>query len=218
MADGLKPPIIGITGGIGAGKTAVANILRELGCVVADSDAMARAALQDPAIRSELVAWWGRTILREDGTVDRSRIASIVFADPHERKRLESLVHPWIELRRRALFDDAPPGAPALVIDAPLLVEAGLDEECDAVIYVDAPRSTRLKRLFDRSKWDEAELLRREESQLPLDEKRRRSDHVVVNTGDIAELARQVQLVLTRITQQSGDNRPAPRNREISGG
>ncbi len=97
-------------------------------------------------------------------------MARILYARPGQRRRLESLVHPWIETRRRALFEEAPPATPALVIDAPLLFEAGLDRECTAVIFVETDRPRRLGRLVDSRGWDEAELTRREESQLSLDD------------------------------------------------
>ncbi|MHC4142010.1 MAG: dephospho-CoA kinase [Planctomycetota bacterium] len=182
-------PVIGLAGGIGSGKSAVAAILAELGCVVCNSDDLGRQALCDPAIRAELVGWWGRDILDEAGEVNRAAIAAIVFNRPEELRRLESLVHPWIETRRKALFTMAPADVCALVIDAPLLFEAGLDAECDAVIYVDADRGTRLARLAEGRSWDELELDKREDSQLPLDEKRARSDYVVSNNGDLRALS-----------------------------
>lgn len=184
MPSAPRPPVIGLTGGIGAGKSTVAGVLESLGCVVSRSDDDARAALRDPAIRAELVAWWGDDILDPHGAVDRARVAAIVFSDPDERRRLEGLTHPWIERRRRELFDAAPDDCPALVIDAPLLLEVGLDRACDAVIFVDASRATRLERVRATRGWDEAELDRRALSQLPLDVKRKRADHVIQNDGD----------------------------------
>ncbi len=184
MANGFQP-IIGLAGGAGAGKSAVAAILSRLGCVVCNSDDLGRQALCDPAIRDELVGWWGRGVLNQDGEIDRAAVAAIVFSRSEELGRLESLVHPWIEARRKALFEMAPAGVCALVIDAPLLFEAGLDAECDAVIFVDADRGTRLARVAEGRGWDEQELGKREDSQLPLDEKRARSDYVVSNNGDL---------------------------------
>jgi dephospho-CoA kinase len=194
-------PIIGLAGGVGAGKSAVAEILERLGCVVADSDGTGRAALRDPAIRDTLVGWWGDDVLDEMGEIDRSAVAKIVFARPDQRRRLESLVHPWIEVRRRTLFGQAPPDTRALVIDAPLLFEAGLDAECDAVIFVETDRAARLARLTENRGWGEHELARREDSQLPLDEKRARSDYVIVNDGDLRALIEQVRRTLNEIVQ-----------------
>ena len=194
-------PIIGITGGIGAGKSTVARILSELGCFVVDSDDLARQALLDPIVVETLVQWWGRKILDPQRQIDRRAVAKIVFARPNERKRLESLVHPWIEKRRLAMFAAAPDTAPALVIDAPLLVEAGIDEQCDAVVFVNSDRSTRLDRLAQNRGWSEQELNQREESQLPLDAKRTRADYVIDNDGDLTSLTEQIRRTLHEIVQ-----------------
>ena len=194
-------PIIGITGGIGAGKSAVARILSQLGCFVVDSDDLARQALLDPVVLETLVLWWGRGILDPQGQIDRRAIAGIVFTRPAERKRLESLVHPWIEKRRLARFKTAPDAAPALVIDAPLLVEAGIDEQCDAVIFVNCDRSKRLDRLTQNRGWSDRELNQREESQLPLDAKRTRADYVVDNDGDLPSLTGHVRRTLHEIVR-----------------
>lgn len=199
MAADQRQPVIGIAGGVGAGKSAVAAALADLGCLVVNSDDLARQALEDPEIRRTLRDWWGEAIFDEHGRIHRRAVADIVFTDPLERARLESLTHPWIERKRKARFAAAGPEVPALVIDAPLLFEAGLDRICDAVLFVDTPRSTRLERLAASRGWDEAELDRRESSQLPLDEKRRRSDHTIVNTGSRDALVEQVRRVLNLI-------------------
>ncbi len=208
----IAAPIIGIAGGVGSGKSTVGRILAELGCVVVNSDDLGREALRDPSIRAELVRWWGEEILDDEGQIDRRAVAQIVFARPPERRRLESLVHPWIEARRKAIFKKAPPEVPALVIDAPLLFEVGLDDACDAVIYVQADLETRLARLKESRGWSEPELGKREEFQLPLDEKRARSDYVITNDGDLPSLNEQVHRILKEIIrarrcdQDTGDS------------
>ncbi|MCH8824374.1 MAG: dephospho-CoA kinase [Planctomycetes bacterium] len=194
-----SPPIIGLVGGIGSGKSTVAGILAEQGCLVVDSDQLARQALEQPEIRDRLVSWWGSAILDADGRIDRSKVASIVFSSLDERKRLESLVHPWIEKQRLSLFESAPPKTLALVIDAPLLIEAGLIAQCDAVLYIDTDRETRLARLVKSRNWDEKELARREDSQLPLDDKRSIAHHIVENKGDLQSLTEIVRQVLREI-------------------
>ncbi len=196
----MPPPTIGLAGGIGAGKTTVGEILARLGCVVACSDREGRAALRDAGIRSVLRSWWGDAILDASGAVDRGALAGIVFEDPEEKNRLEGLVHPWIEARRQALFAAAPPGTPAVVIDAPLLFEAGIDRECDAVIFVDAPRPCRVARVSSRG-WAKDELARREDFQLPLDDKRSKADHILRNDGDLSDLEAQVRATLSDIVE-----------------
>lgn len=202
-------PIIGIVGGIGSGKSTVAAILRDLGCVVADSDQFARDALRDPAIRSRIIEWWGDDVLDPStGEIDRKRVAAIVFAEPVQRKRLEGLTHPWIERRRREVFANAPADAKALVIDAPLLLEAGLGRECDAVIFVDTPAKIRSQRVSDHRGWSASQWNAREAAQMPLDEKRRMAHHVVVNGGDLkalrAAVARTLDQIVARDGRQSG--------------
>ncbi len=201
MVEGhqVAPTVIGVTGAIGGGKTTVAGMLAEAGCVVSDSDELARQALDDSAVRERLVAWWGDDILDAGGTVDRGALARIVFNRPAERRRLESLVHPWIEIRRKRLFAAAPPDTPGLVIDAPLLFEAGVDRLCDVIVFVDAERSTRERRLAEARGWGPEELNKREDSQLPLDEKRSRSDYVLRNDGDLEELRREIRRILDNI-------------------
>jgi dephospho-CoA kinase len=193
-------PVIGLTGGIGSGKSEVSKILAELGCVVADSDGMARQVLKEKEVRDEIVRWWGHRVLDDAWQVNRAAVAAIVFNDPDERKKLEELVHPRVEAMRRKQFAAAPAKAPALVIDAPLLLEAGLADECDSIWFVDAPREKRLERVHRQRGWDEAELARREESQMPLDVKRSRADYVIDNAGDHGTLAAEVRRILNEIT------------------
>jgi dephospho-CoA kinase len=198
--DGARRPVIGVTGAIGGGKSTVAAILARLGCVVSDSDAEARAVLDEPDVRARLAEWWGRGVLDEAGEVDRAAVARIVFGDPEQRRRLESLVHPRVHAQRRRRFAAAPPEAPALVMDVPLLFEAGLDAECDAVVFVDASFDVRADRVARSRGWSRAELARREASQMPLDEKRRRADHVIVNEGAREALEDRVRELLRSIT------------------
>ena len=126
-------------------------------------------------------------------------MAGIVFTDANERERLEVLTHPWIEKRRKEYFASVGLEARALVIDAPLLFEAGVDSVCDAVIFVDAAPSTRLARVQQSRNWDRSMLERREDSQMSLDEKRNRADYVVSNDDDLDGLRIQLIQILDRI-------------------
>lgn len=207
-------PIIGIVGGIGSGKSHVARLFGELGCLVIDSDAQVRDAYRDPGVRATLRQWWGDGVFRLDGSIDRSAIAARVFSHPGERRRLEELIHPMVHAAREramaAAADD--PEVVAFVWDTPLLIETGLDRECDAVVFVDAPLEVRLARVAASRGWDAAELARRENSQHPLDTKREISDYLVRNTADAGTDVRgQVREVLSRILAAAPHGHP--RNR-----
>ncbi|MBK7404636.1 MAG: dephospho-CoA kinase [Phycisphaerales bacterium] len=206
-----EPVVIGLAGGVGSGKSEVARAFAELGCPVADSDKAAREALDRPDVRAKLVEWWGGEVLDRDGRIDRKRVAAIVFADADQRLRLEGLVHPIVRQGRAELRDQArQAGAPAVIVDAPLLFEAGLDAECDAVIFVDAPLALRQDHVRISRGWDQAELVRREKVQLPLDEKRKRSDHEIVNDADPARLRAEVRRILDQILACRRGNGPEP--------
>ena len=143
------------------------------------------------------MSWWGESIRAADGSIDRKAIAQRVFCDAGELDRLERLLYPWIAERRKALLlaYQADPNVRAIVFDSPKLYEAGLDKECDAVVFVDAERSVRLARLARSRGWTDAELSRRENLQDPLDCKRANADYVVVNHSDISELRSRVEQV-----------------------
>lgn len=200
-ADPPNPvPVVGLTGGVGSGKSEVARILGEHGFVVIDSDRVAKQALDRPAVRDQLVRWWGGAVVNPDGSVDRSAVAAIVFADPEQRRRLEGLIHPIVkESRRGVVAKAAAEGKAGVVIDAPLLFEAGSETECDAVVFVEAPEAARLHRVRESRGWDETELRRRENAQIPLEEKRRRSDLTIVNDAGRDDLRRRVEQVLPRL-------------------
>jgi dephospho-CoA kinase len=176
-------PIIGIAGGIGSGKSHVARLFAELGCWVIDSDEQAARAYARPEVRAAVTRWWGNEMYLPDGRVNRRAIAGRVFASPEERARLEQLLHPIIAAERDEIMTEAVrAGRPvAFIWDAPLLFEAGLHKLCDAVVFVDAPREERLKRVLATRGWNDVELARRENSQLALDNKRTLSDYVVTN-------------------------------------
>lgn len=198
-------PIIGITGGIGSGKSFVARLFGELGCLVIDSDAQVRAAYERPDVREILRAWWGDDVLKRDGSVDRAAIARRVFVDPRERERLESLLHPLVARMRDEQMAEAAddPRTVAFVWDTPLLLEAGLHDACDAVVFVDAFEAVRLDRVRRTRGWEAAELARREILQWPLDKKREISDYAVTNTAEADEVRGQVRHVLSRILARS---------------
>ena len=140
--------------------------------------------------------WWGEKILNIDGHIDRTVIADIVFEDDAALQKLESLIHPRARQMQEAQFAAAPEGTRGLVIDAPLLIEAGLDSLCEIIVYVEASREIRLNRVQKTRDWTAGELDRREAAQLPLDTKRNKADYVLINEGELDEVHRQVKQLL----------------------
>ena len=195
-------PIIGLAGGIGAGKSMVAKILTESGVGLIDSDAIGRVLLSAPTVIETLKAWWGDSILDADGRIDRQRVGDMVFEDPVQRARLEQLLHPLIVREREALIEqfEADPDIRAIVLDSPLLFETGLNCRCDVVWFVDAERETRTRRVATSRSWSGEELHRREKLQKPLDFKRAKADYNIVNNSDIDDLRHQVVRVLSLVT------------------
>ena len=199
-------PIIGITGGIGSGKSLVANFLQDKGCIVADADANTKIVLARGEVQQLLIDWWGDKVIDSSGDINRSFVASIVFSDAKARERLESLIHPLVQELQEKAFNSAPNNAIALVIDAPLLMESGLDQQCDVIIFVACPFETRLKRVIDSRGWNEEQLRNREVVQIGLDTKRSSADHIIINDGDIAYLEQQMKLVLALIRNSIGSS------------
>ena len=198
FADAI--PIIGLAGAIGAGKSALARAFARLGCLVIDSDREAREALDLPEVRERLVEWWGAGILSPEGRVDRRSVADRIFGDEWERKRLEGLVHPLIRRTRAgAQREAAAAGKIGVVYDAPLLFEAGIDAICDGVVFVDAPRPARLRRVRETRGWDESELDRREAMQWAPERKKAASGFIVRNDAPEAALDEHARDILRRL-------------------
>jgi len=193
------PPVIGLTGGIGAGKSAVATCLKTLGCVVVDADAIAHDVLDEPEIQRALIGWLGEQVVGADGLIDRAFLGGRVFSNPDDLQRLEGLLHPRVITICQARIEDASTEAPAIVLDAPLLLETGLNACCDTLVFIDTPEDLRHERLRIRSGWDAAEALKRQSTQLGLDEKRKRSHHVLVNAGNSESLHQHVADLLNHI-------------------
>jgi dephospho-CoA kinase len=191
-------PTIGIVGGIGSGKSLVAHAMQKLGGHLIDADLLGHQALEQTDIKGKLLERWGIGILDERGQVDRQKIGRIVFADPHELRALEALVFPFIEKRileemahARSRMD-----VEFIILDAAIMLETGWDRHCDKIVFVEAPRGMRLARLKEKRGWSERELERRENVQLPVEEKKRRGDGVIVNDADIEKVSRQVKVTL----------------------
>ena len=199
MRDGK--PIIGIAGGIGSGKSFVARLFGEMECCVIHADEQVRRAYEHPQIQAQLRQWWGAGIFKTDGTVNRQAVAQLIFSETAQRVRLEQLLHPWIAEQRDLAMKNVAGDATvkAFIWDTPLLFEAGLDQECDAVVFVESPQPLRWERVRQSRGWTDLEIIRREKLQWGLDKKRNASHYVVVNTADAAACRSQVREILSRI-------------------
>jgi dephospho-CoA kinase len=196
---------IGLVGGIASGKSAVSQALARRGAVVFDADKIGHRVLDEPAVREELVDRWGRDILDANHRVSRDAVAERVFAQTPagaaDLEFLEQTLHPRIRQRILCEINQLPnEAAPAVVIDAPLLLEAGWGEVCQAVIFVDAPREVRLARAASRG-WTADEFSRREAAQMPIEEKRRRATHIIHNAGSLADLEAEVDRFWREVSQ-----------------
>lgn len=184
---------IGLVGGVASGKSLAGQMLVDFGIVLLDADRTGHAVLaEDDDVRRAVVERWGDGVLGSDGRIDRAAIARHVFAETDagavDRKFLEHLLHPRIRRRLNQQRDDAAAiGKPAVVLDAPLLLEAGWGPMCDLVLMIDSPRELRLERAKARG-WSEAEFDRREAAQWPPNEKNRLADVVIPNQGTDEEL------------------------------
>jgi dephospho-CoA kinase len=180
--------LVGLTGGIGSGKSVVAARLAELGAIVIDSDRLAREVVA-PGTEglAEVVAAFGPEVRGPDGALDRPALGRIVFADPAARERLERIIHPRVRARSAELAAAAPPGA-VVVNDVPLLVEAGLAGGYDLVVVVLADEATRVARLVRGRGMTEAEARSRIAAQATDQQRRAVADVVLDNDGTLADL------------------------------
>jgi dephospho-CoA kinase len=194
-------PTIGLIGGIGSGKSSIARQFASLGCAVIDSDAVAHEVLQSDEVKRLLRDWMGEGIFRPDGSVSRRAVAERVFRNPAETQRLNEIIHPRVAQHREKAMKEylADRAVIGIIWDTPLLLEAGLDKECDAVVFVKASREQRLQRITQTRGWTLEELDRRENLQIPLDKKADIADYCVDNSGDETSSLRQVQRVLSQI-------------------
>lgn len=201
---------IGLSGGIGSGKSTVSHLLNELGAIIVDADAIVHElqAAGQPMLK-EIAAAFGDGVLTGDGALDRPALGSIVFRDTERRRELEQIVQPPVvaEMARRAkvAIDE---GVPMVVMDIPLLFEgkktgrgSAAAMQYDATICVWVPLETQIERTMSRDKCDRGEAERRIAAQLPIDEKREMADHVIDNSGKPDQTSEQVKALYSQLTR-----------------
>ena len=184
--------IVGLTGGIGSGKTTVAAMFAQRGAQVIDTDVIAREIVQRPsAVLDQIRAEFGSTVIRADGSLDRPALARIIFADDKQRTKLNHITHPEILKRVLAHITAQPPGAVVVVV-VPLLFESGFDHSCDRSVAVVASPDVRRSRLQERDGISGTDVEARMRAQLPDAEYERRADIVIRNEENLTALGREV--------------------------
>jgi dephospho-CoA kinase len=203
-------PIVGIIGGVGAGKSTVVRNVTDLQLFIIDADHIGHDLLQTNLIRDRLRSAFGDDIFDDAGLVERKRLAEKVFGDSDEQTRnryqLDEIFHPAIrtEIQRKIL--QAPHDADAIILDAALLLEAGWADECDAVVFVDTPLQKRQQRVAENRGWSNEELQRREASQWSLSKKREAAEYVVDNSGTPEIAAQQMTEIIRKIQHRKSAN------------
>lgn len=195
--------ILGITGNIASGKSTVAKEFGRLGAVVVDADQLAREAVEPGTVALDrLIEVFGEEILDEQGRLNREHLGALVFADDEARKTLNGIVHPAIaelavkrlnELRQRR-------DIPLVVYEAPLLFEAGAEGRVDKILVVSIDPEAQLQRLMSRNGLSEADATSRMKAQMAQDEKLKRADYVIDNSGSVAAMKEQVESLWRKLT------------------
>ena len=207
-----KKCIIGILGGIGAGKSTVAAELAKLGCAVIDADKIAGQLLQTDAVKAQIRSKFGQAVFDANGCIDRKKLAEIAFQGHDKIKLLNQIIHPLTLKRAEEMIAkcENEEKAAAIVLDMPLLAEVGWDKRCDKLIFVDCHEKKRLQRLkepafFDEKPlYDEKHLKARENFQISLDSKAEIAHYIIDNNSDIPALVKQVSRIFSCIETSSG--------------
>ena len=198
-------PIIGIMGGIGSGKSAVAAEFVKLGCKVIDADKIAHKLLDRDDIKEKIVALFGREVVDSSGNIDRKRLGEIVFADHNKLTTLNRIIHPLVIERVEELIEQYKhqDQIKAIVLDMPLLVEIGWAERCNKLIFVDCEEKIRAKRA-EKMGFDKNQLKNRENFQISLDNKETLADNTIENNSDFSAMVRQVADIFSDIMNNIG--------------
>ena len=194
-------PVIGLLGGVGAGKSTVAAELAALGCAVISGDALGHEVLREDEVKRFIACRWGADMLTPAGEVDRGAMAQRVFQQPEELAALTDVMYPRIRRRieQAIALARADASVPAVVLDAAVMLEAGWDDLCTDLVFVQAPPQARAKRVHETRGWDERSWLSREKSQISLDRKRSRCQYILDNSSSVPHLRQQIRELFDRI-------------------
>jgi dephospho-CoA kinase len=212
-------PVVGLVGGVGSGKSRVASLLAARGATVINADTVGHELLGEPEIRARIVERFGTDVLEPPGAadatpprIDRRALAAIVFADPSARHALETILHPVMRARFLATIDQLArqPQFALIVLDAAILLEAGWDDLCDRIVFVDAPWPERLRRVAETRGWSDSTFEARERAQWSADRKRHRADAILTNDSSPDRLEREVDRLVARILAPPGSSEESP--------
>ena len=206
LGSRVRPLIVGLTGNIGGGKSSVARLLEQRGALIVDADDLARQATNDPDVLRRISEELGPELVKDDG-LDRPAMAAKVFADPEARTVLNSIIHPWVGLKRMQVQAEAmnqPDPPPVIVHDVPLLFEVGLQRSVDVTVVVTAPLAERAARVARRSGLTREQVEDRDAAQMPQEEKAANADYVIDNSGGETELEAQVARLWSQLMKRRG--------------
>lgn len=193
--------VIGLTGGIASGKTTVARMIRQIGIPIICADRLAHQVVK-PGCKAyqDIVKTFGRSILNKNATINRAKLGMIIFDNEKKRQRLNAIVHPEVmNVMKDQMTKLEKRGTKSVVLDIPLLYEEGLDTMCNEVIMVYAPVRQLKQRLIIRDKLDETQVNKRLKAQMSIEEKKKRAEHLVNNSGDLTKTQEQVERLLRQI-------------------
>jgi dephospho-CoA kinase len=193
--------LVGLTGGIASGKSAVAKILARLGAAIVDADVLSREVVAPGHDGwNEIVATFGREVLQPDQNLDRQKLRTLIFNNPDARKQLEAIIHPRVRaLAEQRIREHGDAGYAVVVYEVPLLFEGNLQQWLRPVILVACNVDTQRRRLQQRDGLDAAAAQKHIDAQMSLEDKRKLADYIIENDGSLADLESQVRAVLAQI-------------------
>jgi dephospho-CoA kinase len=209
MPFNSSKPLIAVIGGICSGKSAAAREFEKLGCGRVDADKIVHNLLDKDDIKQEIVDEFGDSVIGGNGRINRSKLARKAFSGTGSIKKLNNILHPEVLRRSEQLIADynKNPEIKAVVLDIPLLVEAGWDKWCDKVVFVHCDLQKRLERASETGEMEPEQLKIREKFQISLDKKAKLSDNTINNNSDLSILAEQVAKIFSQIVCENPEGR-----------
>jgi dephospho-CoA kinase len=188
--------VVGLTGGIGSGKSAASDHFKQLGITIVDADYAAREVVKPgTSALQKIEQHFGDEIIQSNGKLDRGRLRQRIFASPDEKQWLETLLHPLIRTQMEMALQQAQ--SPYVILSAPLLIEGGLYQRCDRVLVVDIPETLQITRTANRDSNSEEQIKKIIGSQISRKERLQKADEILDNSGSLAELQQQVETLHT---------------------